>query len=808
MATNVQLIFETDAKKSLVQQKKLKDDLRSVEKTAKDSQEKVRSEFNKTANIIKKVSTVLGVTFGAAIIMKGLKDTLRTLKEFEVGLAGLRSITGMAAEDMVFMKDKAIELSKASTRSAKEVVEAFKLVGSAKPELLKSASALAEVTKQAIILAEAGGITVPEAAMALTGALNMFGKSAKDAAEFTDILATSQQKGSAFIASLAEAMINAGSVASALGMSFETTNAILQGFAKGGLQGSRAGMAFSIVMNKLANQADKSLNPAYTDTNQLLDNLAAKNLTVEQASKLVGEEASKYLLTLIKQRGIVQELNGTLSEHGNALEQARINTDTLDTSMKNVGKAWDNFILSVKTEEGVLNTALRNIAENITLMIESLTYEYKPGEGVADVLNSFKQGIKDLEKEAKAEAVVNYMINLKKAIAEIPGEKDWEEQILRTNMTIQQIKKEQEFNEKLAKSYRLMYDELERYLSDVRSGADIIDDFDDGLIPHKKTVAELAKEYKTLFDTIKAGLEDAREAKEGDAEADKIQAEWIFDIIDKEKKARDEAGKAEREAAERRMEQEEEDRKTRVELTEAELEKKKEAEIKADEEKRKLKEEIIRAGFEVASGFTDFLAAKNRNAMEEELAAAGDNEKKKDEIKRKYARKDQNISVIRAIISGAESIAKTYAEYGFTPVGIAAAIGAALVTGLQIATIKAQKFATGTLDLRGRGTGTSDSIPAMLSKGESVMTAKETSEYFPYLKAMKEGSFFRFQEEMIDKMAFKAVTNNNLNYDNSKEIKELKAINEQLRKNRESEYIDGKYRIIKKGNITTRISLN
>lgn len=54
-----------------------------------------------------------------------------------------------------------------------------------------------------------------------------------------------------------------------------------------------------------------------------------------------------------------------------------------------------------------------------------------------------------------------------------------------------------------------------------------------------------------------------------------------------------------------------------------------------------------------------------------------------------------------------------------------------------IKTVKSAKFATGG-DVVGAGTGTSDSIPAMLSNGESVLTAKATSMFAPILSAMNQ----------------------------------------------------------------------
>lgn len=52
-----------------------------------------------------------------------------------------------------------------------------------------------------------------------------------------------------------------------------------------------------------------------------------------------------------------------------------------------------------------------------------------------------------------------------------------------------------------------------------------------------------------------------------------------------------------------------------------------------------------------------------------------------------------------------------------------------------LSTANVPKYATGGL-VQGAGTGTSDSIPAMLSNGESVMTARATSAYSPLLSAL------------------------------------------------------------------------
>lgn len=92
-----------------------------------------------------------------------------------------------------------------------------------------------------------------------------------------------------------------------------------------------------------------------------------------------------------------------------------------------------------------------------------------------------------------------------------------------------------------------------------------------------------------------------------------------------------------------------------------------------------------------------------------------------------------------AIDTGKAIAAMTAAESGKGIFGIATmASGIATILAniaTAISTVKSAKFATGG-KVVGPGTGTSDSIPAQLSNGEYVMTAKATRMYEPLLAAM------------------------------------------------------------------------
>jgi hypothetical protein len=83
------------------------------------------------------------------------------------------------------------------------------------------------------------------------------------------------------------------------------------------------------------------------------------------------------------------------------------------------------------------------------------------------------------------------------------------------------------------------------------------------------------------------------------------------------------------------------------------------------------------------------------NSMNKELKAAGDNEKKKDEIRREYAKKQKNIAYLQAIINTALAVTSAATTVPFMPMGLAMMIVAGIMGGLEIATINSTQFAEG-----------------------------------------------------------------------------------------------------------------
>ena len=338
---------------------------RSINKTRKqvsDFKKVTESVGGSIVSMTKGFATLGGISFA-------LMDVTKKSMEFEKSLSGLRSLTGLGAKDMEYFKKAAIDLGSTSTQTASQVVEAYKLIGSQQPELLKNREALNEVTKQAIILAEAAGMDVPSAAKALSGSINQMGESANVAGEYINILAAASQAGSADIQYLSKAIEKSGGAANSVGVKYNELVAAIETIAPKITEASEAGTNLRNLFLILEGSSDNNLRPSVVGLSKALDNLASKNLDATQMTKMFRRESVTAALALVnakdQYKGYIDAITGT----NTALEQQRINNANLEGSLNAVSSAWEGFILTMNKSNGFLSTAAQGVAS----LIQNLT---------------------------------------------------------------------------------------------------------------------------------------------------------------------------------------------------------------------------------------------------------------------------------------------------------------------------------------------------------------------------------------------------------------------------------------------------
>jgi len=323
----------------------------------------------------------LGLAFGIGTIVQ---NAGKTIIEFDQNVADLVSITGAAGKDLEFFKSQATELGKGVEGGASAVIEAYKLIGSAKPELLSNAEALNDVTKAAITLSQASGMDLPEAASALTDAMNQFGAPAEDAARYIDALANGALFGSAEIPQVTEALLKFGAVAKTSNVSIEESTGLIEALAEKGLKGAEAGTALRNVMLKLsapdalpteARDRLEALGISFADlqdkSKPFSERLKALTPLLNDNTALIktfGTENAVAALNLISNADRVEELTASMGTQGTATKQATDRTNTLAFALNSLKESWNEVVLGFMSGEGstsVLVNALKFIADNL-----------------------------------------------------------------------------------------------------------------------------------------------------------------------------------------------------------------------------------------------------------------------------------------------------------------------------------------------------------------------------------------------------------------------------------------------------------
>lgn len=279
---------------------------------------------------------------GAATIT-GVSMALNTLRNNrdakESSQAELKALTGLDDSSIQWLTEQAEKLSTTMDesglrirQSSDEILQAYMLIGSKKPELLKDKEALNAVTIEAMRLAAAAKIDLKDAVTATTVSLNMYGESADQAARYVNVLAAGSKEGAADVSAQAAAIKNAGVAASGAGVSIEQLQGTIQMLAEKGLEAEPAGTALRKFFLVLQTGPDET-NPKVVGLQTALENLNKKSLSAAQIQTMFGEEAYSAATILIDNADKVRQYTEAVTDTSIAMEQAAINSDTNEAKM-------------------------------------------------------------------------------------------------------------------------------------------------------------------------------------------------------------------------------------------------------------------------------------------------------------------------------------------------------------------------------------------------------------------------------------------------------------------------------------------
>lgn len=359
---------------------------------AKDNASAVLGRLEKS---VKAVGLAVAGYFGIKAFAGGIQGAA----DFEAAMSRVKAATDGSAQEMAALTKAAQDAGSNTKYTSVEAAGALENLAKAGLSAADSIKALPAV----LALAQAGDIELGTASEYLTKAVMGMGLAFDDAARVADVLALGANATNTSVEGLAQALSYAAPVANSLGVSLESTVAIIGKFADAGIDASRAGTALNSIISQFANPASKfrqelgAAGIVTTDFDKALRQLAASGPAGEKAINAVGLEAGPALRSLLNQgMGALDGLTESLhNAKGSADAAARTMSDNLKGALTGLGSVWDSVVIALNTPVlPVLKEGVDALAGSLRRLIDDGSVA-RMGEVLASAFDSGIKGVQN-----------------------------------------------------------------------------------------------------------------------------------------------------------------------------------------------------------------------------------------------------------------------------------------------------------------------------------------------------------------------------------------------------------------------------
>lgn len=205
----------------------------------------------RTNTALAKISpSALGAAAGFAALGFAAKKATGIFADFESGMTRVGAVTNsIGTESMGAMTTAALEMSKTTEFSARQVADAMGFLGQAG----RSANEVISQTPAVLQLASAAMIDVGRAADIVTNVMSGYGLTAAQLTNANNVLVATMTNSNTSLEQLGAAFKFVGPVAKAAGVAFDETSAAIGILGDAGIQGEMAGTAIRGGLVKLIN---------------------------------------------------------------------------------------------------------------------------------------------------------------------------------------------------------------------------------------------------------------------------------------------------------------------------------------------------------------------------------------------------------------------------------------------------------------------------------------------------------------------------------------------------------------------------
>ena len=311
-----------------------------------------------------------------AAVGKAMGDIVANGRALETSMAHLQSLTGLSSEVMGSVKQMATDTAMAMGISSSQIVDAYGVIGSKMPELLKSPEALDAVAKSAATLAKAGVMPLEASIESLTGIMNQMGASAEDAETYINVLAAGSKNGAGNIEYLATAFTKCGSAIRNAGLSVQQGTALIEALAKRMPDAAEAGTALRNVLLVMGTTAGDDLNPKIVGLDKAMENLHARIGDTNEMVKLFGKRNYNAAAIIADSTEQVKALTDAVTDTNEAHIQAEVNGKTLDAQLNRMSASWETLTAAIGESCGWLASFIKLINEALDGAAQLMRYGF------------------------------------------------------------------------------------------------------------------------------------------------------------------------------------------------------------------------------------------------------------------------------------------------------------------------------------------------------------------------------------------------------------------------------------------------
>lgn len=320
---------------------------------------KANKSLAKFASNAVRVGSMMSFGVTAPLVALG-KSAFDTFSKFENGMMKVKTVTGASVGEFKMLTEEAKRLGATTQFTALQVADLQLVLGRKGFD----PTAIKNMEQSILDLALATGEDLSMAAEVTAASINAFQLKSSDAASVTNTLASAAANSSIQLSTFSTAFGHAGASANAVGVDLEELSAMMGVLMDNGIKASKAGTGLRTAFSKL--------NEEGVPFKETLDKLARGQMTLNDATKLVGRTGANQLLILAKNRDKVRELTN----------EYKTNTTRLDEMAEAMGNTahakvlkMQSAIEGMKLEMGALIAdALLPIIQYVTELAQSFSH--------------------------------------------------------------------------------------------------------------------------------------------------------------------------------------------------------------------------------------------------------------------------------------------------------------------------------------------------------------------------------------------------------------------------------------------------